>query len=179
MSQTPGSPRSGGTAPSTKVARQGRIRAVLTSQQVRSQAALAAALAAEGIQVTQGTLSRDLVEMGATRVRTPEGTAVYALREDDDALGSAPREADQEVLDPRLTRLCSELLVAADTSANLVVLHTPPGAANFLAGAIDHSVIPQVLGTIAGDDTVVVISRDPTGGEEVAARFLAWADGLD
>ncbi|MGO3152886.1 MAG: arginine repressor [Galactobacter sp.] len=179
MSQNPSSPRPVGGTPSTKVARQGRIRAVLASRAVRSQADLADALAAEGIQVTQGTLSRDLVEMGATRVRDADGISVYALREDDDGLGSAPLQADGELLDPRLTRLCSELLISAEASANLVVLHTPPGAANFLAGAIDHSVIPTVLGSIAGDDTVVVVAKDPDGGDEVAARFLAWADGLD
>jgi transcriptional regulator of arginine metabolism len=161
------------------VARQGRIRAVLASRAVRSQADLAAELAAEGIQVTQGTLSRARVERGATRVRDADGVSVYALREDDDALGSAPLQADGEVLDPRLTRLCSELLISAEASANLVVLHTPPGAANFLAGAIDHSVIPTVLGTIAGDDTVVIVTRDADGGDDVAARFLAFADGLD
>lgn len=65
--------------------------------------------------------------------------------------------------------------MSAEASANLVVLRTPPGAAQFLASAIDHSVIPTVLGTIAGDDTVLVISRDPLGGDAVAARFLALA----
>jgi transcriptional regulator of arginine metabolism len=81
------------------------------------------------------------------------------------------------MLDSRLARLCEELLVTAEASANLVVLHTPPGAAQFLASAIDHSVLPDVLGSIAGDDTVLVVTRDPLGGEAVAARFLALAAG--
>ena len=85
-------------------------------------------------------------------------------------MGQAP-----EVLDARLAKLCADLLVTAESSANIVVLRTPPGAANFLALAIDHSVIPSILGTIAGDDTIMVISRDPDGGEALAARFLELA----
>jgi transcriptional regulator of arginine metabolism len=76
----------------------------------------------------------------------------------------------------RLARLCSELLVSADASANLVVLRTPPGAAQFLASAFDKAEFPEVLGTIAGDDTVLVIGRDPLGGDELARRFLSMAD---
>jgi transcriptional regulator of arginine metabolism len=66
--------------------------------------------------------------------------------------------------------------VTAEASGNIVVLRTPPGAANFLALAIDHSVMPSVLGTIAGDDTVMLVSRDPGGGAELAARFLQLAE---
>lgn len=170
--------RTPGNAPSTKIARQARIRALVSMRAVRSQAELAGLLAAEGIQVTQGTLSRDLLDLGATRVRTADGTHVYALRSDDDDPRGMGLEAGAEVLDARLTRLCAELLVAAESSANLVVLHTPPGAANFLAQSIDHSLLPDILGTIAGDDTVVVITRRPDGGADVAARFLEWADGV-
>jgi transcriptional regulator of arginine metabolism len=79
-----------------------------------------------------------------------------------------------EHLAARLARLCAELLVTAESSDNLVVLRTPPGAAQFLASAIDHSVLPSVLGTIAGDDTVLVISRE-SDGEALARRFLELA----
>ena len=75
----------------------------------------------------------------------------------------------------RLSRLCGELLVSADASANLGVLRTPPGAAQFLASAFDKAEIPDILGTIAGDDTVLMIGRDPAGGEALARRFLALA----
>ena len=68
------------------------------------------------------------------------------------------------------------LLVTAEASANIAVLRTPPGAANFLALAIDHSVMPSILGTIAGDDTVLLVARDPQGGPELAARFLQLAE---
>ena len=70
-----------------------------------------------------------------------------------------------------------ELLVSADASANLLVLRTPPGAANFLASALDKAELGAVLGTIAGDDTVLVISRDPDGGDALATRLLALANG--
>ncbi|GAA3700101.1 arginine repressor [Zhihengliuella alba] len=161
--------------PSTKTARQERIKAILAVESVRSQAELAQLLAAEGLQVTQATLSRDLVEIGAIRVRGNEGGLVYAVRSEGGDRG--PRTAvAQEVLDARLAKLCAELLVTAEASANIVVLRTPPGAANWLALAIDHSIMPDVLGTIAGDDTVMIITRDPAGGEDVAARFLELAD---
>ena len=72
--------------------------------------------------------------------------------------------------------MLAELLVSADASANLVVLRTPPGAAQFLASALDKVEYPQILGTIAGDDTVLVICRDPSGGDDLARRLLAQAD---
>ncbi|WP_136609824.1 arginine repressor [Sinomonas albida] len=161
-------------APQTKAARQARIRDLLVGQAVRSQADLAALLADDGVQVTQATLSRDLVEIGAVRVRGADGGLVYAVR--GEGGDRSPRVGlDPEVLDARLAKLCAELLVTAESSANIVVLRTPPGAANFLALAIDHSVIPSVLGTIAGDDTVMIVTRDPLGGDAVATRFLELA----
>lgn len=159
--------------PSTKTARQARIAALLTARPVRSQAELAALLAEDGVQVTQATLSRDLVELGAARVRAEVGF-VYAVPQagaDRTPQAAVPREA----LDSRLAKLCAELLVTAESSANLVVLRTPPGAANFLAMAIDVSAHPEILGSIAGDDTVLVISRDPRGGPALAERFLRLA----
>lgn len=162
------------TAPPTKTARQARITEILTKESMRSQAELAARLAEDGVQVTQATLSRDLVELRALRIRGSDGSLVYAVpAEGGDR--SLQNGLSPEVLDARLARLCSELLVTAEASANLVVLRTPPGAANFLALAIDHSVMPSLLGTIAGDDTVVLLCRDPRGGDAVATKFLALA----
>ncbi|MBP3036933.1 arginine repressor [Arthrobacter sp. zg-ZUI100] len=163
------------TMPATKTARQARIRSLLTSLSVRSQAELAALLADDGVQVTQATLSRDLVELGAVRMRGKEGMLVYAVPSEGGQ--RAPQSGvTPEVLDARLARLCGELLVTAEASGNIVVLRTPPGAANFLALAIDHSVLPSILGTIAGDDTVLMVTRAPDGGADVAARFLRIAD---
>ena len=122
----------------------------------------------------------DLVELRAVKIRTAGGALAYAVPAEGGSRAPA-HAADAEVLAARLARLCAELLVTADASGNLVVLRTPPGAAQFLASAIDHSVLPGVLGTIAGDDTVLVIAREPedgggaSGGAAVAARFLALA----
>ena len=77
----------------------------------------------------------------------------------------------------RFTRYLKELLTSAEGSANIVVLRTPAGAAQFLASTIDHAAWPAILGTVAGDDTVLVISRDPTGGEALAAEFRQLAEG--
>jgi transcriptional regulator of arginine metabolism len=76
----------------------------------------------------------------------------------------------------RLIRYLKELLTSAEASANLVVLRTPAGAAQFLASAIDHAAWPAILGTVAGDDTVLVIARDPLGGDILAAEFRRLAD---
>lgn len=160
--------------PATKIARQARVAALLISRAVRSQAELASLLADGGLVVGQATLSRDLVELRAVRVRGQDGALVYALPPEGGER-NVHSPSSQELLDTRLIRLCGELLVTAEGSANIAVLRTPPGAANFLALAIDHSVMPSILGTIAGDDTVMVISRDSLGGSAVAERFLAFA----
>ncbi len=150
----------------TKNARQQRIIELLASNEVRSQTELADLLAHAGVVVTQATLSRDLVELDAVKVRAPSGTLVYAV----------PGEGGDRRPVVAWERLCSELLVSADASANMAVLRTPPGAANFLASALDKAELGDVLGTIAGDDTVLVISRDPHGGNDVAERLLALAN---
>jgi transcriptional regulator of arginine metabolism len=163
-------------APLTKAARHRAIVEVLRRVEVRSQPELAALLADAGFAVTQATLSRDLVELGAVRVRRGTGTLVYAVPgEGGDR--SPQAGVDQAHLDARLARLCEELLVTADASANLVVLRTPPGAAQFLASAIDAADLPALLGTIAGDDTVLLVTREPDGGRPVADQFLDLAGG--
>jgi transcriptional regulator of arginine metabolism len=160
--------------PSTKAARHALISRVLSLTAIHSQSQLVAALDQEGLHVTQATLSRDLVELRAQKTRTPDGGLVYALPgEGGDR--SVHLVTDVEQLASRLARLCQELLVTAESSGNLVVLRTPPGAAQFFASAIDHSVLPSVLGTIAGDDSVLVISRDVDGGAALARRFLDLA----
>lgn len=169
------------TVPSSKAARHALVTALLGRQQVRSQVELAELLAAEGVSVTQATLSRDLVELQAVKVRAPSGALVYVVPAEGGARTTQPAETT-EVLAARLARLCEELVVTAEASGPIVVLRTPPGAAQFLASAIDHSVLPGVLGTIAGDDTVLVIAREgedgpSNAGQALAARFLALASG--
>jgi transcriptional regulator of arginine metabolism len=78
--------------------------------------------------------------------------------------------------DARLARYLAELMTSAEASANLVVLRTPAGAAQFLASVIDHAVLPSILGTVAGDDTVLIITRDPAGGATAAADLLRRAN---
>jgi transcriptional regulator of arginine metabolism len=182
-------------SPGTKTARHAQIAAILThaGPPVRSQEELAERLAQRGVRVTQATLSRDLEELGAVRLRAADGGLVYALPGAAGGPGSmpgglaevpdAPREPpDAPAADlnaepsARLARVTAELLVTAEASANLVVLRTPAGAAQFLASVIDHSAWPSILGTVAGDDTVLVIARDPAGGDDLARALLRLAD---
>lgn len=164
-----------GTAPATKAARHAMITDLLQRSTVRSQAEIADALAASGVSVTQATLSRDLVELRAAKVRTADGSLAYAVPGEGGDRATAPA-TDAEVLAVRLARLCAELLVTAEASGSLVVLRTPPGGAHLLASAIDHSVLPTVLGTIAGDDTILVVAREgESSGTDLVARFLALA----
>ena len=164
----------GMTVPPTKAARQQLIVELLGHQLVRSQGDLAELLESHGVGATPSTISRDLVELDAVRVRHPDGGLVYAVpaeggdRTPRPAAGSASGHA-------RLAKILRELMVTAEGSANLVVLRTPPGAAQYLASAIDHASQHDLLGTIAGDDTVMLICRDPEGGEAVAERFAAIA----
>lgn len=142
---------------------------------MRSQAELLERLAQDGHEVTQATLSRDLVEIGAVKVRQGKSLVYAVPGEGGDRTPRPAAEAD--ALDARLRRLCEDLLVTATASANLVILRTPPGAANYLASAIDRSDADDIIGTIAGDDTVLVCTSSPTGGQAVADRLLALAAG--
>ncbi|HZO67127.1 MAG: arginine repressor [Kribbellaceae bacterium] len=156
--------------PTTKTARQQRIIDLLGRQPVRSQTELADLLAASGLVVGQATLSRDLVEIGAVKIRDGSGALAYAVP--GEGGDRTPRAGEAAAFEARLARVAAELLVSSDASANLVILRTPPGAAQYFASAIDHAALDAVLGTIAGDDTVLVVSRDPAGGEALAQRFL-------
>jgi transcriptional regulator of arginine metabolism len=160
-------------APITKTARQARIIAILEQHAVRSQSDLAELLADEQIQVTQGTLSRDLVEVGALRVRGQDGHLVYAVPADGG--DRTPQVGEFATFESRLARLCSEVLVSAEASANLVVLRTPPGAAQYFASAIDRVAWDSILGTIAGDDTILVIATSEAAAGDVAAALLGLA----
>lgn len=162
------------TIPATKIARQARIVALVSSGSVHSQAELAELLARDGLQVTQATLSRDLVEVGAVRVRDIAGALVYAVPS---SAGPEYPGGEPASVDARLAGLCRELLVSAEASANLVMLTTPPGAAQYFASVIDQAAPAQALGTLAGDDTIMVVSRDPSGGDELAGFFLRLAAG--
>jgi transcriptional regulator of arginine metabolism len=173
------------TTPLTKTARHAKITAILAREHVRSQEELAELLERyASVHVTQATLSRDLDELGVVRLRSG-GTLVYALPEEPGGPGSPPggpvesgaeRSTGEPARPSRLSRYLGELMTSAEASANLVVLRTPAGAAQFLASVIDHAALPSILGTVAGDDTVLVIARDPAGGDTLAADFTRWAE---
>lgn len=154
----------------TRAGRQARIVDLVANQVVRSQTELITLLAGEGIAVTQATLSRDLDELGAVKLRGVDGGApVYVIPED----GSPVRVVEGGTA--RLARLLSELLVSADASANLAVLRTPPGAAHFVASALDRAALTDVVGTIAGDDTILVVARESLTGAQLAERLMSLA----
>ena len=175
--------RSAGTAPATKAARHGLIAQILGRERIRSQAELRRALADRGVSTTQATLSRDLVELRATKVRGPGGVQVYAIPE-----AGAPGQlrpggaavpengSMAEHTTPRLARWCADLLVTAEWSGSQLVLRTPAGAAQMLAGAVDDAMLPGVLGCIAGDDTVLVVARSEDVASGLAAHLLSLAD---
>jgi len=152
----------------TRAARQARIKELIANHPIGSQADLSALLAEGGVVVSQGTLSRDLLDIGAVRVRGTGGSLVYVQRED--AVPGADSQA------ARLAKLCTEAVVTADSSANIAMLKTPPGAGQYLAWAIDQTASHAVVGTIAGDDTVLVVARDPNGGAALAAWFTRMAE---
>jgi transcriptional regulator of arginine metabolism len=163
---TTGAQKSAPEVATTRAGRQARIVALLSAQSVRSQSELAALLAGEGIEVTQATLSRDLEELGAVKLRGADGgVGAYMVPED----GSPVRGVSGGT--ERVSRLLGELLVSTDASGNLAVLRTPPGAAHYLASAIDRAALPYVVGTVAGDDTILVVAREPMTGSQLAATF--------
>ncbi|MGW5238932.1 arginine repressor [Monashia sp. NPDC004114] len=160
----------------SRTQRQRRIVELLRHHAVHSQGELADLLVAEGTEVTQATLSRDLVEVGAVKVRRGR-SLVYAVPGEGGevtAVGSLGDSASA-----RLRRTCEELLVSATPAANLVVLRTPPGAANYLASAIDQTRDPDVVGTIAGDDTIMIVTVGAKRATAVAERLQALAGTRD
>jgi len=153
------------TGPVTRAGRHARIVELVRQRAIRSQTELAEVLAADGVQVTQATLSRDLEELRAVKVG-----GAYLIPED----GTRPLR-EVEDAPARLHRLLRELLTGVDASGNIAVLRTPPGAAQFLASALDRSGLTDVVGTIAGDDTILVVARDVTGGKALADKLADWA----
>lgn len=161
-------------APLTKTARQRRIIELITREAVHSQIDLAERLTTLGISVTQATLSRDLAEVGAVKIRSTAGSVYAVPGEGGDR---SLQQATADSLDAKLPRLLEELLVSASAQDTMVMLRTPPGAAQYLASAIDRSSWSGIFGTIAGDDTVLVIADAAVGGQALAQRFLEAAAG--
>jgi transcriptional regulator of arginine metabolism len=152
-----------------KPQRQHRISRFLQEQVISSQVQLVELLATDGIVATQGTVSRDLEELGAVKVRIPGGQMAYAI----------PEHAKERVApEDHLRRVLAEFLVEVAHSANLAVLRTPPGSAHVVASALDRAGVGDVIGTVAGDDTVLVVCGEEAGGKKVADH-LADLGGLE
>ncbi len=149
-----------------KTQRQHRIAKLLQDHAVISQGQLVDLLADDGVVATQATVSRDLEDMGAVKVRVPGGDTVYAIPE-------LPK--DQVAPEDHLRRVMGEWVVEVAQSHNLVVLRTPPGSAHVVASALDRTGIDGVLGTVAGDDTLIVVASERVGGPQVARQLSALA----
>lgn len=152
-----------------KAQRQHRITELIQAEALGSQHALIERLAADGIEVTQATVSRDLEDIGAVKVRIPGGHLVYGV----------PEHANQRVApDDHVRRVLGEFVVDVVASANLVIVRTPPGSAHVVASAIDRGGVEGVLGSVAGDDTILVVASPNTTGEALAHHFMQLA-GID
>ena len=146
--------------PITRTVRQALILELLEQNLVSSQMQLSELLKNKGVEITQGTLSRDLD--GAKKIRPDSGRAFYAVGNTEETI--APTTVGTR---EKLRKMLDDLLVSSDHSGNIAVLRTPPGAAAFLASFIDRVSMDEVVGTIAGDDTVFVLARDPLTGKEL------------
>ncbi|MDG1366759.1 MAG: arginine repressor [Acidimicrobiales bacterium] len=153
----------------SKAQRQHRITALLEGHAVTSQAQLTALLEAEGLDTTQATVSRDLDDLGAIKVRGPGGETVYAIPE---------HPVDRIAPEDHLRRVMSDWVADVNHSLNLVVLRTPPGSAHVVGSALDRAGMSQILGTVAGDDTLIVVAAEDIGGAALAQRLRVLA-GLD
>ena len=153
----------------TRAARHDAILGILATQRVTSQEQLRKALAERGFDTVQATLSRDLSDLHATKVRTSDGKAIYAVP---DVTGT---HAVPSANDSQLARWCEDLLVEAESAQNLVVARTPSGAANLLGAAIDGARMDSVIGSVAGDDTVLVVCRSESEAEDVRRTLLGLA----
>ena len=142
--------------------RQHRVAQLLEEYAVTSQTQLVELLADAGVVATQATVSRDLDELGAIKVRIPGGETAYAIPE---------QPHDRMVPEDHMRRVFSDWVVDVASSGNLVVLRTPPGSAHVVGSAIDRSGPPDIIGTVAGDDTILVVVAEGASGADVATRL--------
>jgi transcriptional regulator of arginine metabolism len=161
MSGTNGAPRL------AKQQRQHRIAKLLEQHAVTSQPQLVELLAADGVVATQATVSRDLEEVGAIKVRAAGGDSVYAIPD-------LPKE--QRAPEDHLRRVLGDWVVEVAHSGNLVVLRTPPGSAHVVGSALDRAGLSDILGTVAGDDTLLVVAAERVGGAKVAKKLSQLAN---
>ncbi len=157
-------------APRTMQARRARIAALISSRTITSQEELGTLLTAEGMTVTQTTLSRDLDALGAVKQAVKGGSAKYVVSASQDtSLHTTGAEA-------ALARVTAELLIRAEAAGNTLVLQTPPGAAQFYAGHLDRTDQAGVVGSVAGDDTIIVVMRTPAAATRLCTSLLRMAE---
>lgn len=142
------------------------LRRLLSRADLGSHAEVVEALAAHGVEVTQATVSRDLAAVGAVKVRQADGSHAYRLGL---ATGGDARDA--------LTGVLRQFVTDVTASGNLAVLRTPPACAHPVASALDLAALPDVVATVAGDDTVLVVAREGTTGADLADRLAGRIDG--
>lgn len=151
-----------------KAQRQHLVARIIEEHAVHNQMELVELLAGEGVVATQATVSRDLDDLGAIKVRVPGGESAYAIPE-------LPKE--QVAPEDHLRRVFGDWVVEVSCSLNLVVLRTPPGSAHVVGSALDRAGLDGILGTVAGDDTLMVVCSEAVGGTRVA-EVLADLAGL-
>lgn len=150
----------------SKAQRQHRIIQFIEQSAVTSQQQVVQLLADSGVEATQATVSRDLEEIGAVKVRSAGGESVYAVPE-------LPK--DRVAPEDHLRRVLGDWVVEVNSSGNLVIVRTPPGSAHVVASALDRAGLAEILGTVAGDDTILVVAVEDVGGAKVAARLSTLA----
>ncbi len=138
------------------------LRRLLAQHEIDSQEELVRLLGERGHTVTQATVSRDLANLGAEKVAGSHGRERYVVAADLERHSGAMRN---------LGRRMKEFVTEIGHSANLVVLKTPPGSAGPVGAALDAAALDRVLGTLSGDDTLLIVTRDPDGGAEVARQL--------
>jgi transcriptional regulator of arginine metabolism len=150
----------------TKTQRQHRIGELIEREVISTAAQIVVKLNAEGIPATQATVTRDLQELGTIKIRDEHGTRRIVV-------GGATRSSPAPL--EHLRRMMGEWVVSVESSGNLVVVRTPPGCAHVVASALDRSALDGVLGSVAGDDTVLVIANEHRGGQQLAQEFRVLA----
>ncbi|MBT1160702.1 MULTISPECIES: arginine repressor [Bifidobacterium] len=157
--------------PATRAARLSVIEEILLNHIITSQSQLSGILSDEGIDVTQATLSRDLDEINAMKTRLKDGTIAYTVG--DHAVHEAAGIGEKA--EQQMAKVLGGLVTSVAAAKNLIVVHTPSGAAQYVASVVDKQPIDGVLGTIAGDDTVMVICSDDETAEARAQWLLSIA----
>lgn len=148
-----------------KTKRQNEIIRLIQNGDIETQEELASELRALGYKVTQATVSRDIRELRLIKVAAKGGGSKYAKP-----------ERHETAVSERLTRILSDSLVSVDFSGNLIVVKTLSGSANVAAEALDNLGWPEILGTIAGDNTIFVVARNDTDPAEITGRIRKLTD---